>query len=168
MSVKSFFCIIAIATVVLSVSGATVDFRSGTLLAAELSSSKPDVKLENDNVANRIFARLVIKLAPERKITICDYELSAYGREFKAVAVSENNGKWLTDDSVLENIDGKTIVSVLFEVDGSVIGKQSVETLEIVAPADKKSKQDVVKFKNIGSNKFSPVSSIPSSGRMVK
>ena len=167
MSVKSFFCVLAV-TAICTVSGATVEFRSGTLLAAELSSSKPDVKLENESTANRIYARMVIKLAPERKISICDYELNAYGRGFKAVAISENNGKWLTDDTVLENIDGKTRVSVLFEVDGSVIGKQNIEVFEVIAPADRKAKPDVVKFKNIGKNKFSPVSGVPASGRMVK
>ena len=168
MSVKSFLCAVAAVAAVLAVSGATVEFRSGTLLAAELSNIKPDVKLENENTANRIFARMVIKLAPERKISICDYELSAYGRNFKAIAISENNGKWLTDDTVLENIDGKTKVSILFEVDGSVIGKQNIEVFEVVTPADRQAKPDVVKFKNIGKNKFSPVSGIKESGRMVK
>ena len=168
MSEKFFLCAIAAFCVVLSAVGATADFRSGTVLAAELSRKKPDVKLENDNVANLIFARMVIRLAPERKMSVCDYELRAYGRCFKAIAVSVNNGKWLTDDSVVENIDGRTIVSVLFEVDGSVIGRSNVETLEVVASADRKAKPDVIKFKNIGDNKFSVVSAIPSSGQMVK
>ena len=168
MSEKFFLCAIIAFCVMLSAVGATVEFRSGTVLAAELSRKKPDVKLENDNVANLIFARMVIRLAPERKMSVCDYELMAYGRSFKAIAVSVNNGKWLTDDSVLENFDGRTLVSVLFEVDGSVIGKSDVETLEVVASADRKAKHDIIKFKNIGDNKFSAVSAIPSSGKMVK
>ena len=168
MHIKSFCCAVVAFAAIWTVSCATVSFRSGTVLAAELTSSKPDVKLENDHVANRIFARMVVKLAPERKISICDYELNAYGRGFKAVAISENNGKWLTDDTVLENIDGKTIVSILFEVDGSVIGKKNVETFDVVVAADRKAKPDVIKFKNLGNSRFSPVSAIPTSGRMVK
>lgn len=151
-----------------SLYGATVEFRSGTILAAEISQSLPVVKLEKDNVPNRIFARMVVKLPPERKLSMYDYELDAYGRRFKAVAVSVNNGKWISDGEAVENIDGKTRVSLLFEIDGSVIGKRDIETFDIVAVADPKAKTTAVKFKNIKKEKFSQVSGIPASGRMVK
>ena len=169
MSVKSIFCAFVFVFMTASVFGATVEFRSGTVLAADFTVKQPDVKLEDSNVPNRIFARMVIKLPLERKLSIFDYQLSAYGRKFKAVAVSVDNGKWLTDGETVESMNSKTRVSLLFEVDGSVIGKRDIEVFEVVAVADPDAKKkDIIKFKSLKNGTFSRVSSIPESGNMVK
>ncbi len=168
MKMRYFFSVAVLFSAAFAVTAATVDFRSGTVLAAEFTNRKPEVKLVQEDVANRIFARMVIKLAPERKLSIYDYQLHAFGRGFKAVAVSVNNGKWLTGGEAVENIDGKTRVSLLFVVDGSVIGKKDSETFEVIPSALPNAKPDVIKFKNIKDGRFSSVTSIPESGWMVK
>ena len=168
MFAKKVFYVFCLAVCSVIVSGATVEFRSGTVIAADFTDRQPDVKLERENVPNRIFARMGVKLAPERKISIYDYRLGAYGRRFNAVALSVNNGKWMTEGESVENIDGKTKVAVLFEVDGSVIGKKDTETFEIVAAADPDAPAAVVKFKNLKKGNFPSVSGIPASGSVVK
>ena len=147
---------------------ATVDFRSGTVLAAEISSKVPEVKGMKVDFPAPVCARVVFKLHPERKVSIHDYALNAYGRNFKAAAIARNNGVWVVDGSAFDNNSDSDRFSLLFILDGSVIGKRSVEELEITAVPDPKGKSTPVKFRNLKNGSFPSVNSISKNGTLVK
>ena len=151
-----------------TVCAATADFRSGTVLAAEISSRIPTVEGLNVEYPNPVCARVVFRLHPERKISIHDYALNAYGRDFKAVAVARNNEAWTVDGSAFDNNRENDRFSLLFILDGSVIGKRNIEELEITSVPGPQAKRTALKFKNLKSGSFSSANSIPKSGTVVK
>ena len=168
MSKNKYFIILALLFAVTAVNAATVSFRSGTLLSAELSARRPNVKTWNEAQANPVYARLVFTLAPERKISIHDYEIVIYGRSFKAIALSINGNKWSADGNTVETHNAEDKIALLFELDGTVIGKQGVISLDLVAAPDRDFPAQTVKFCNLNNQGFSPVNKIPLSGSMVK
>ncbi len=76
-----------------TVNGAVLNFRSGTIIAAEISAA--EIKIRNlDPVAfpalpeKRLCAVLSVKLAPGRKISIFDYSLESSGATYPCVAIN--------------------------------------------------------------------------------
>ena len=165
---NTFFCVAAALLLCGTLCAATVDFRSGTVLAAEITSSAPKVSGLNVEFPNPVYARIVFKLHPELKISIHDYALNAYGRNFKAVAIARNNEAWAADGSAFDNNRDSDRFSLLFVLDGSVIGKRSIEVLEITPRPDASGKSVAVKFKNLKSGSFSSAGSVPGAGSVVK
>ena len=154
--------------VFLSADAAVKTFRGGVVLAADFTTRGPEGVKIPENTVNNLYARMVIKLAPERKISIHDYRLRIYGMEFKAVALCMNNGKWLQDGGVFENKSRSDRVGLLFIVDGSVIGKREVEYFEVVASPDKSAPCAEIGFRNIRNSAFTGVMKVPASGSVVK
>ena len=147
---------------------AVKEFRSGVVLAAELSAKVPEGINVPENSVNNLFARMVIKLAPERKISIHDYQLRIYGMDFKAAAICINDGKWLCEGEIFESRNRNDRIGLLFIVDGSIIGRRNVEYFEIIASPDKKAPAAKIGFKNIFNSGFTRVTRVPSSGNMVE
>ncbi len=165
---NTFLCAAAAFVLCGTICAATVDFRSGTVLAAEITASAPKVSGLNVEFPNPVYARIVFKLHPERKISIHDYALNAYGRNFKAVAIARNNEAWTVDGSAFDNNRDTDRFSLLFALDGSVIGKRNIEELEITPRPESNGRSVAVKFKNLKSGSFSSAGSVPGSGSVVK
>lgn len=72
----------------------TVLFRSGEVLAAELSTQKPQVANLSaaENVQAAVYALVTVRLQPGRTISTEDYSLSALGGTYRCIAIRENNG----------------------------------------------------------------------------
>lgn len=163
---KSFLYALAAFAVCASLSAATVEFRGGTLLSAEISSCRPKLDIPASTLPNRVYACIVFELARERDISIHDWALSAFGRNFKAIAVCSGGGKWLTDGNVVKNTGDR--MALLFELDGTLVSNQRSATLELVALPDSKAAPQEVKFKNIDDSSFTGIDDVPSKGSMAK
>ena len=160
--------VIAVFMICGTLCAATADFRGGIVLSAEISSKVPKVDGLKVETVNPVYARLVFVLHPERKVSIHDYALNVYGRDFKAVAIARNNEAWKTDGSAFDNIRDTDRFALLFVLDGSVTGKRSVEKLQIVSCPDPEGRRATVNFKNLNGGSFPSVTSIPKSGSVVK
>ena len=77
-----------------SLNAETVIFRSGEVLAAELSGRKPTVANlpQQETAQATVFALVTVRLQPGRSISTEDYSLSALGETYRCIAVRENNG----------------------------------------------------------------------------
>lgn len=165
-------CLIALLTVIsmtgASLHGAVLNFRSGTITAAEITATP--VKISNlDPDAfpalpdKRLFAVLSVKLHPGRKITIFDYSLESNGATYPCVAV--NTGR--TFDSS-EKTFSAAAVQLLFIIEaGNMPPRGNMNIKCNLQPTD--GTYDItVPFKNIGSKAPVRLKQIPENGLLEK
>lgn len=124
----------------------TVRFRSGLLLAAELSTRAPSMEKIDPLVFpglpdNRIYAMLVLKTDPARRMSIYDYSLRAFGRDFPCVAVWQRGAFRFYDG----NIDTAR-TALLYVLDAKQVGLNHFERLILKSncPPEKFSEQPVL------------------------
>lgn len=147
----------------------SIRFRSGTILAAEISSKKPDIVIPNKydslpSYSSPMYAVLYVKFDEGRAFSLYDYILSVSGKPYRCVAVAENSGTFNTDAWDLQKTDPSKIYRLLF-VTESLPGQQIEYTLKFrlfQAPVS----STTVKFLNLENNRFSYFSEIPSSGML--
>ena len=87
---------VAVLLTALSLSAETVIFRGGEVLAAELSTQKPQIaNLPAAETAQAtVYALVTVRLQPGRTISTEDYSLSALGGTYRCLAVREDNGRF--------------------------------------------------------------------------
>ena len=133
-------------------------FRGGELLTAELSTAEPqieafDAALFPDLPERKIFAAVTLALPPGRKISIFDYKLVAFGREYPCVALRGNDALWRTTP---ETKDWRR-ASLLFILNRGTVGldRETKITLQCVAPATNEDAQSwKITFINLGDKPF--------------
>lgn len=145
----------------------TMRFRSGTILAAEISSKRPDIVIPNKydslpSYSSPMYAVLYVKFDEGRAFSLYDYILSVSGKPYRCVAVAENSGTFNTDAWDLQKTDPSKIYRLLF-VTESLPGQQIEYTLKFRLFQTQDSSM-TVKFLNLENNRFSYFSEIPSSG----
>ena len=166
MKSRLFFLITAMLSVAVSVSADTVLFRSGKVLAAELTTQKIDVsgfpaekplQLPKDPV----YAVVTFQLAPGRAISVFDYELVACGTGFPCVAIN-HNGQFVMRDTALVS---STPVQLLFITDRLAAGNEEKELHHLRSrfkPSNIYSTPLI--FTNLKSDSPKTVSEIPADG----
>ena len=87
---------VAVLLTALSLNAETVIFRGGEVLAAELSTQKPQVaNLPAAETAQAtVYALVTVRLQPGRTISTEDYSLSALGGTYRCLAIREDNGRF--------------------------------------------------------------------------
>ena len=159
--------------------GAAIEFRSGKLLCAELSSRKPSIRNFDASIyknlpAEAIYAAVTFKPDRDRRISIHDYGIDFYGTTYPCIAVRKNSevfsGSWREENTLIIT-DDKSTCTMLFILDAKEFGadkKTSVSlTLKALFPPAELSQQKV-DFKVIGSQSFTDPKKIPSSGLMTE
>lgn len=107
-----------------------VIFRSGKVLAAELSTSAIKVTKVNPDAPlsipeTPVYAVVSIKLDAERSVSIFDYSLEVFGKEINCAAIrTKRNFEFTT-----ENISQRSPLQLLFIADSKFVGKQATEKL---------------------------------------
>lgn len=111
-----------------SIQAGTIRFRHGEIVAAEITAA--DVRIGNfDRHAfpalpnNRMYAVLSVKLDANRKISIFDFMLEAFGATSPCVAINPGSGFRYTTDT----ISGRRQVQLLF-----ILEKRSLQNREIL------------------------------------
>ena len=152
-----------------SLHAAKLRFRSGDILAAELSSRTVAVSnLNKDAFPNlpeqKIYAVITVQLDKSRKISIFDYTLNAPGGDYPCVAFAKSS-KFEYGVEAVEN-SGKPL-QLLFILDGRFSGKSQQEKLLLkcnLPPTGQTYETEII-FKKV--NVCTPLRSIPASGRMI-
>jgi len=153
---------------------ATLPFRSGKILAAELSTSKPEIANEDSLAfplpfARRIYAEMVVKAAPGRGLSIHDYSLLAYGRGYPCIALRSGDAGYDARVWEVKRADPNRKYTLLFVLDATLVGLGPKEILVLRSLYPPKSRADVpVPFKNLGESGFPSPDSIPDDGIMEK
>ena len=153
-------------------SAETVRFRSGEILAAELSREKPEGvhnadKLDLSELPDRrIYAALTVALDPGRKISIYDYSLKAFGIVSRCIAL--RNGNNSIDGSRYETggSDRENRCTLYFVLNAREVGIGSSEKLTLVCNVPP-TQELTISFVNRGDQAFTAPRRIPDSGSMT-
>ena len=162
---KSTLLLIVFAAV-FSLYAESVRFRSGKVLAAELTTAKIKIGNVNKEVppaipARPVYAVVSIKLDDLRNISVFDYVLTSYGREFPCIAIKSGKTFEFSDTPV----SASGVIQLLFAGDGLLIGKMAQETLILKSKFPPKGLHDAkLLFTNIGSKVPTEISAIPADG----
>lgn len=172
MKMKKLLIVLSALCTVLSVGAATLPFRSGEILAAELSTVKPRIANE-DPLAfpvpfdQKIYAAIVVKINPGRGISIHDYSLSAFGRTYPCIALRAGNDSFNAENWLVKRVDPNTKYTLLFVLDASRVGREQNDTLILHAEFPPQESADLtVPFTNLGSSGFTMPGSVPDGGSM--
>ena len=148
----------------------SVPFRGGEVLAAQLSTRKPQIQNE-DPLAfpppsdKQIYAAVVVKLMPGRALSIFDYSLVAFGQSYCCVAIRAGNNPYDAAKSEFKTTSTSEKYSLLFVLDGSVVGFTPLEKLQLKANfGDKNNSTSPLILENLGNRDFTAPGSIPDSG----
>ena len=149
----------------------TLRFRSGEILAAELSTSLPYIMNRSsadlaDLPEQRVYAALTVSLDPGRKISIYDYSLKVSGTKYRCVALQ--NGNNTIDGAKFECSGGgrNARCTLFFVLNASEVGTGASDRLRLVCNVPPTAGELPVLFINRGSEGFTPGREIPDSGVM--
>ena len=144
-----------------------IKFRSGYVLAAELSTAKISVSgVHRDaplNIpSNPVYAVVSVKLDTGRAISIFDYTLDAFGHEIPCSAIRTDKKFIFTPDTVTS----KDVIQLLFITSTSYVGKLASEelTLKSKCPPDKAMFSTAIPFTMLNSKAVSAISAVPAAG----
>lgn len=153
---------------------ATLPFRSGEILAAELSTAKPRIVNEDPlafpvEFTRRIYAELVVKAAEGRGLSIHDYALEAFGRSYPCIALRVGDSDFNAEVWEVRRAVPREKYTLLFMLDATLVGLAPNETLKLRSLYPPKSRaEQPVPFTNLGGRSFTQPRSIPDSGLMKK
>lgn len=138
-------------------SARTIRFRSGQVLAAELSTAKIKVSNVHRDAPLKMpdspmYAVVSVKLDQGRAISIFDYTLDAFASEIPCVAIRTGKDFKFTTDAVFST----GVVQLLFIVDQSHISRlvEKKLTLKSKLPPSKVIYSTEIPFITIGSKKI--------------
>lgn len=156
----------AVVLAALSLHAETVLFRSGEVLAAELSSRKPQVANlpAAETAQTTVYALVTVRLQPGRTISTEDYSLFALGGTYRCIAIREENGpfnaaKWHWDAAAPQKKYG-----LLFALQIPVGQSYRDVRFGLVCNAPGKWPRTELFFSDRGSDAFTAAGSIPSRG----
>lgn len=160
--------------VVLSLTAAALPFRSGEILAAELSTAKPKIANEDPlafplDFTRMIYAALTVKVAEGRGLSIHDYALEAFGRNYPCIALRIGDGEYNADEYEVKRALPAEKYTLLFVLDATVVGFSPTETIRLRSLFPPKSRAELpVVFTNLGGKNFTQPRSIPAAGLLKK
>ena len=164
-----FVVLMTICSMMLTASyGAVLDFRSGTITAAEITSAPIKIhNLDPDAFPNlpeqKLFAILSIKLSPNRKITIFDYSLESRGSTYPCVAVNTDR----SFKSSEKDFAGDSI-QLLFIIEARNMPQWENITLKCNLPPTDGTYDITVPFKYLGYKSPAGLQRIPEIGLLEK
>lgn len=158
----------------LPLAAATLPFRGGEILAAELSTSKPKIVNEDPlafplGFSRRIYAALVVKPAEGRGLSIHDYALDAFGRDYPCIALRIGDNNYNAEVWEVKRANPNEKYTLLFVLDATLVGlapKESLTLRSLYPPKNRASQP--VPFTNLSGRNFTSPRSVPDSGLMKK
>lgn len=165
--------------------GAAIDFRSGKVLCAEISTNPPArlKKLVNpvfpDLPATPAYAALTVFLDEGRSISLHDYAIHIFGKNYHCIAIQHSNRFLFVADrpasgnsnwEKVETVNPKALYTLFFMIDANELNpnKERPEVLTVRAlfhPSENTG--DKIPFKKLGDKAFTPQNRIPPAGMMV-
>lgn len=164
------FCILSF-----QLSGATIPFRLGEVLTAEISRNKVTIKNLNTSDYNLKFkhyayAVVVFKLQKKRSISIYDFKLNLKGKAYKCIAIRAGNRHFDTKNWRFTKTSPKTLYSLLFIVNSDVLGNaKKMIPANLLYTLNKSGKTSYeIPFKFINYINLTPINRIPRDGTFPK
>ncbi len=144
-------------------------FRSGWIIAAELSRKAPQIKgVSKYEPPSRIttdvaYAAVFVKPDKGRSLGIYDYSLVLGNREYPCIAIREGNGHFSAADWQIVNVSPRNTYTLLFKVQLPPANAPKAYDLRFeLMPG--KAPDIPLSFKDIGSDPFSDPRNIPDKG----
>ena len=152
-----------------TLSAATIPFRGGEILAAELSTAAPKIehldKFDFDfPFENKCYALVTVKLSTGRNLSTYDYSLELFGRSYPCVAVRTGDGGFDADRWEIREIAPGARMGMLFIIDGNAVGKGTTEKIELKCNAPGTYPAVMLPFSNLRTRAFTTAGRIPDSG----
>jgi hypothetical protein len=151
-------------------------FRGGRVIIAQLTEKAQNIPALNPNVypsipENKVYAMVTMQLHAGRNISIYDYSLQVYDKNYPCVALKVGNGKWQANENwKIAPTNPKECYSLLFILDGKVVGLNKVEQLKLYCNSlPKKAATVALDFENLGKTKdFSAPTSAITKGLLIE
>ena len=142
----------------LTLSAATLRFRGGDVLSAELSRQAPEIRNGEkiaalQNTTGKYFARVAVKLAPGRKLSTEDFSLYCFGTSYRCLAVGENGTSFDAAQWLIAPAEG-AVCYLIFVIDGTLIGDNGPTRIEIKCNAPGDYPSTTLPFVNLGDSAF--------------
>jgi len=154
---------------------ATLPFRLGDILSAEISRNRVVIKNMNSADYNFKFkhyayAVVFLKLHKGRSLSIYDFKLNFKEKTYKCIALRSGNESFDTKKWHLAKTDPKTIYSLLFIVDSETLGnaKKKLPVILIYSLVNSGQVNREVMFKFVNYDDLTPLNKIPANGIFPK
>ncbi|MCI5778763.1 MAG: hypothetical protein MR051_02935 [Lentisphaeria bacterium] len=159
--------LLLIVSALLPVEAAVRRFRSGEILAAELTSSEVPVRDLNPAAfpalpSRRLCAVLSVRLDYGRKISIFDYSLEVQGVAYPCVAINDGSGFVSTE----RDFSDTGVLQLLFILDARTPLRPGPLTLKCNLPPTTGVYDRGVPFRSLDRSGATPPDRIPASGVM--
>ncbi len=93
------------------------EFRSGTVCAAEITDSAPSVdNNKRSRISNGSWAQMIVRLTPNRKLSVYDFVLLSNGQAYPCVAIAENDDPYDASNWKIENPGTSSLYRMLFQI----------------------------------------------------
>ena len=154
---------------------ATIPFRLGEILSAEISRNK--VTIKNLNAADYnikfkhyAYAVVALKLQPGRSISIYDFKLKFKNKEYKCVALRSGSKHFNTKNWQFSKTSPRVLYSLLFIVNSEYLGNaKKTLTADLLYALNKSGKFDYpLPFKFVNYTNLTQASKIPAGGIFPK
>lgn len=167
MIMNKVLMLLAVCLAAVTAAAETIVFRSGEILAAEISSAAPRVAhlSAEENTNPRMYALVTVKLPQGRTISTEDYSLNALGALYRCIAIREDNGAFDAANWHMAAASPKKKYGLLFALSVPVGQNYNNVTFELVSNAPGKWNRTGIPFTDRRNQAFTPASSIPVSGK---
>ncbi len=133
---------------------AEVFFSGGVVVEAKLSEKMPQISRFEaayfpELPERKIYAMLSLDVPAPRKISIFDYQLEIFGRDYPCVALREEQGAWTT---TAEIFPGGKRYSLLFILNAGMVGMKDTEIIALKNGASQE--KTSVSFQNLRETAF--------------
>ena len=159
---------LSIATVLIitafALHGETIRFRSGNILAAEMSAATISIANTNPDMPLNIpqkplYVVISVKLDSMRSISMFDYTLEAFGTEYKCAAINTGKRFEYTDAT----LSSGNVIQLLFIADNLIAGKLPEEKMTLKSNFTPKKTYDIT-IPVTKMSRLTPPGSIPVKG----
>jgi hypothetical protein len=154
---------------------ATLPFRLGNILSAEISRNKVVIKNMNPldydfKFKHYAYAVVVLKLHKGRTLSVYDFKLNFKDKAYKCIALREGSKAFDTKNWHVVKTDTKTIYSLLFIIDSEVLGnaKKELPLTLVYSLFNSGQVNRKVPFKFVNYDNLTPLNKIPANGIFPK
>ena len=150
-----------------SLSAGVIHFRSGQIIAAEISASSPKINQLDEKFAfptlpkDRLYAVVSVKLDDARKISIFDYSLESFGATYPCIAINSSGS--FESSELTFSTPGKCI-QLLFIIENQSMNKTESLKLKCNLPPTDGTYDLLIPFSYLGHRPFSSPGTIPANG----
>ena len=175
MNIKKLIIFVILCAASFELLSATMPFRLGQILSAEISRNKVTIRNLNSkdygiNFKHYAYAVVAFKLQPGRSISIYDFKLKLKNKKYKCIALRAGARHFDTKNWQLVKTSPKTLYSLLFIVNSEDLGnaRKTIQANLLYTLNNSGQADYEVPFKFVNYADLTQVSRIPEGGAFPK